>query len=57
MEDRGGGSGGEGWDGAVGGIVGAKGGILAINWLGSAVGRSRSTDCWAVQSVHVDLEP
>lgn len=33
------------------------GSILAVNWLGSAFGRSQGTDCWAVQCVHVDPEP
>lgn len=41
--DQGGCSGGEGWDGAVGGILCADwlGGILPMNWLGSAFRRSR----------------
>lgn len=33
------------------------GGISAMNWLGSAFGRSQRIDCWAVQRVHVDPEP
>lgn len=45
--DRGGCSGGEGWDGAVGGILGGNwlGGILAMNWLLGGPGQPAAGQC------------